>query len=205
MGADGWPRHDNKSWQEVLDRIRKLGWPCPAWTSSHPKIVMDCPDSDHRCRIIAFSTGNGTESAAKHALKRADRCPHRQITDELTHVDELLDTASRFIESAAELLRRGVIDSRLEELLAFASASIERAGAALLEQEFDDLSDELDSMDPPTSGSAENLLGSADTPLREARLSLRDLPGRSDEVQERRDRLEQLTQRRNTVGDAVHD
>lgn len=204
MGADEWPRHDNKAWQEVLDRIRELGWPCPAWTSSHPKIVMDCPDSDRRCRITAFSTGKGSESAAKEALKRADRCPHRKISDELTHVDELLDTASRFIDGAGELLRRGEIDHRLEELLTHATESIESAEAALIEQEFDELADELDSMDLPASESAKEHFESAGTPLREARLTLRDLPGRSDEVQKRRNRLEQLTQRRKAIGDALH-
>lgn len=205
MGADDWPRHDNKSWQEVLDRVRALGWPRPAWTSNHPTLVMDCPEADPQCRIRAFSTGKGTESVAIQALRRVNRCPHRRIIDELTHVDELLDNASRFIDSAAELLRRGVIDHRLDELLTHASASIERAEAALLDQEFDDLSDELGTMDSPASGSVEDLLDSANRPLREARLSLRDLPGRSEEVKERQDRLERLTVRRNTVGDALHE
>lgn len=205
MGADEWPRHDNKAWQEVLDRIRELGWPCPAWTSSHPTLVMDCPEADPQCRIRAFSTGKGTERVAIQALRRVDRCPHRRITDELTQVDELLDTASLLIDGAAELLRRGVIDARLEELLMHASTSIKHAEVALLEQEFDELSGERDALDPPASESAEDLLDSAGKPLRAARLSLRDLPGRSDEVEERRARLERLTVRRNTVSDALHE
>lgn len=166
---------------------------------------MDCPEADPQCRIRAFSTGKGTERVAIQALRRVDRCPHRRITDELTHVDELLDTASPFIDGAAELLRRGEIDHRLEELLTHASASIEHAEAALLDREFDDLSDELGTIDPPAPESAEDLLDSAGRPLREARLSLRDLPARSEEVKERQDRLERLTARRNTVSDALHE
>lgn len=204
MGADDWPRHPNKAWQEVLERIRDLGWPRPKWTSNHPTLIMDCPERAPQCRIRAYSTGKGSESAAIAALRLANRCPHRNITDELIQIDELLDAASRLIDGAASLLRRGIIDRRLEDLLALAGDAIEQAEEALLDEEFDELSGELAAMGTAEPEQPTDLLEAADGHLREARLSLRDLPGRSTDVAARRERLEGLATRRRALGDAVH-
>lgn len=206
MAANDWPRHDNKAWQAVLDRIRVLGWPRPDWTSNHPTLVMDCPDSAPHCRIRAFSTGKGTESVAKQALRKVDRCPHRQITSELALVDDHLGSAERLIKGAATLVQRGDLDQRIDELLALATESIQFAEQALIDQEFDDVTAERDAMDHahpdlPEDNSPEALLTSADTPLRQARLQLRDLPLKNEDVRARHDRLDDLTSQR----DALHE
>lgn len=210
MAADDWPRHDNKAWQAVLDRIRVLGWPRPEWTSNHPTLVMDCPASAPQCRIRAFSTGKGTESVAKQALRKVDRCPHRKITAELTLVDEHLASAERLIKGAATLVQRGDLDQRIDELLALATESIQSAEQALIDQEFDDVTAERDAMDHahphvPDDSSPESHLSSADAPLRQARLHLRDLPEKNEDVRVRHDRLNDLTSQRDSLRDALHE
>lgn len=206
MGAADWPRHDNKAWQEVIDRARALGWPQPHWTTNHPTLVLECPQGEPQCRIRAFSTGKGTESVAKRALKRVDRCPHRDVRDELTSVDDHLDAAEMLIDAAGTLMARGEIDHRIEDLLARAAESIESAEQSLIEQEFDEAVAERDALDgdPSDERTPKELLDSASTPLRDAHLQLRDLPRRSDEVGARQTRLDELTARRDGLRDVLH-
>ncbi|MCT1436531.1 hypothetical protein [Brachybacterium paraconglomeratum] len=206
MGAGEWPRHDNKEWQEVIDRARKLGWPRPEWTSNHPALVLECPENHPQCKIRAYSTGKGTETVAKQSLRKVDRCPHRNIVDELATVDDHLDAAERFIGAAETLHARGVLDQRIDELLALAAESIASAEQALIDQEFDEVMAERDSLDADRreAESPVDLLDSASTSLRNARLQLRDLPGRSDEVRSRQARLDELTARRDGFRDLLH-
>lgn len=210
MGAEEWPRHDNKEWQKVIDRARALRWPKPHWTTSHPKLILECPEGSSRCKITAFSTGHGTESAAKTALKRLERCPHRDVSDALVFVDDHLTAADRLIASARALFTRGRLSDHVEELLALASESLNSAEQALVEEDFDQSAAELDALDHevvdlPDDTSAESLLEEASTPLREAHLRLRELPKNSTEVRTRRERLDALTARRDELSELVHD
>lgn len=210
MGAAEWPRHSNKAWQEVLDRARALGWPQPHRTTSHPTLILDCPERSPRCRIRAFSTGNGTETVAKEALRKLDRCPHRVIVDELLTVDGHLRTAERLISAAQTLLERGQLDGRIDELLELASDSLDSAENALVDEEFDEAVAERDDLqrkieDLADDTSPEELLQEASAPLRKARLQLRDLPKRSNEVRSRKQHLVDLTTRRDELSELLHD
>lgn len=203
MTASEWPTHDNKAWQAVLDRIRVLGWPIPHWTSSHPSLVMECPANSPQCKIRALSTGKGTESVAINALRRADRCPHRVITSVIAAVDENLAAAERLIDGAELLAARGAIDGRITELLELASTPLDQATAQLVNEEFDVESEKLGQLEDPEPDIAGHtpleLVNQARTPLRSAKITLKDLPTANEEVQVRRAELKLLTQRRDAL------
>lgn len=203
MVAADWPTHDNKAWQAVLEKAHALGWPKPAWTSAHPKLVLKCPADNPSCTITAFSTGSNTERVAIQSLDRLDRCPHRDVTDEIAKVDVALDRAERFLDAASVLRERGVAGERMSELLELASSEVDIASEAL-EREFDDVSAqfeehtariaELTDTDPDRVSEAE-LARDASGSLREARKTLKGLPKRNSEAEERRARLDSLTKR----------
>lgn len=207
MAAGDWPTHDNKAWRAVLDRARALGWPTPAWTSSHPKLVMNCPAGNPACTITAFSTGNNTERVAIQSLARLDRCPHRAVKDDLAKVDIALDMAERFLGAAETLRQRGVAGARLSELLELASTEVD-AAAKVLEREFDHVSETYEELsalagtllesDPDTVDFSQ-VTAEADSNLRTARKVLSELPKRSDAVATRRERLDVLVGRRDAL------
>lgn len=207
MAAADWPTHDNKEWQKVIDRAYELGWPKPEWTKSHPKLVFQCPAKSPQCTLKAFSTGKGTESVAKSALGKLERCPHRDITDAIVKVDWSLNSAERFLEGAAKLVMRGVIGERLEELLALASEHVDAAGRSL-ETEFDSADAEFEVLTSetreligrdPDDASVESVADAASEYLRSAGIALADLPKRNTEVEMRKQRLQDLTARRDAL------
>lgn len=209
MGAADWPKHENKEWQRAIDLAYDLGWPEPHWTSSHPTLVMKCPADNTSCNTTAFGTGRGTESAAKTALRKIRRCPHRDISQPLVKVDEALETAERLIKGAEKLLRRGDAAARIEELLDLAGSAFEQAEQAIrLEQEFDEADAELEVLtseaeslvgSDPSTTAVGDVVASAGPHLRRARLELRPLPERAPEVVARQDRLAELVARRDAA------
>src|SRR5690606_65577 len=101
------------------------------------------------------------------------------------------------------------LSAHVEELLSRASESLSSAEQALVEEDFDKSAAKLDALghevaDLPDDTSAEALLEEASTPLREARLHLRELPKNSAEVRTRRERLAELTEKRDALSDLLH-
>ena len=207
MAAADWPTHDNKEWQKVIDRAHDLGWPKPEWTKSHPKLVFQCPAKAPQCTLRAFSTGKGTESVAKSALGKVERCPHRNIEDAIVQVDLSLDSAEGLLDAAAKLVLRGVVGERLEELLALASEHVD-AAARSLETEFDSTDARFEELtseareilgSDPDQTTVETIADAASEQLRSASIVLADLPKKSPEVESRKQRLRELTARRDAL------
>jgi len=204
MSAADWPTHDDKAWQAVLDRARALGWPAPAWTKNHPQIKLVCPAADPKCMIRIYSTGKGAETVAVQSLRGVDRCPHRNIVDDIVRVDEALCSADRFVRAAETLIQRGEISAKLDELMQLVDESLD-AAEAQMELEFDSLTTTLDShtqearqlldADPDAVPPTEPLLRAGQY-IREAMKGLARLPKKSADVVERKKRLAVLSARR---------
>lgn len=105
--------------------------------------------------------------------------------------------------AAAALLDRGDAEVALIDALEMATKQIAGAEAAFdgASQFFDDASERVDEFLGATSGDFEpaQLVDSSGTRLRDAKLTLRDLPPRHDEVEQLKTWLGNLQQRRETL------
>lgn len=206
--AADWPVHPDKDWQLVVEKAYDHGWQKPHWTSSHPTLILDCPEKHPGCRIRAFKTGNATSGPARTALRQVPRCPHRKIEAPLAKVDEALDSAERLIAGAEKLIARNAASEKVEELLELVSSAVDEAQRQL-EVQFDNTSDDLAALDAEVEELLEesadmsvvgDVIASSGPPLREAKVTLAPLPPRAPAVVERQERLDALTLRRDSLG-----
>jgi len=197
--SDSWDRHLEACWRDTLEVAREYGWTLTTF-SGHSWGKIECPTG--ACNFIIFSTARSTESAAKDARRRVERCPHgagsgRSVAD----TDGLLLKASRLVDAAEQLALRGkaqaaaemldeadgVIESEatwddFNRLLAEAEEHDSAANAAFLAsgEHHESSGDALDSAERHVQTAREELatprLPAAD--VKRLRLSVSDLKGR---------------------------
>ncbi|MDP9904538.1 hypothetical protein [Arthrobacter bambusae] len=185
MSDDEWS-HPNKEWQETLDLARKFGWSSELATN-HGGMMLKCPENVHKFRV--YKTAKSTENVARSKRNTVRSCEHRNIADVLDEVELKLKDANRMLRSAEVLTKRveaeGQMEQALEmldeagEQLALADAIFEAAEASL--EEADAAAQDLLSTD--VAAGVESLVGLARSQVREATMTLRDLPDDHDRVQ----------------------
>lgn len=213
MGSDPWS-HPKPHWQDVLDAAHKMGWPTPRLAKSHGGMTLNCPAGSDDCKSRIYSTGKGSEDAAKTALKKVRRCPHGNFADRFDRVDHNLDTADRLQTAAGLMLERADREAHALELLAMVDGSLSEAEGVLgeLEDEYSSvvadeqrLSAELDAVlttdDPSTT---DDLVAGAHSGLRAADLELRELPNSHARHIAASERLSLLKQHQTELRKSVH-
>lgn len=197
LSDDEWS-HQNKEWQETLDLARKFGW-SSAKVMSHGGLSLKCPQNVHKIRI--FSTGGSTENVARSKRTTIRSCEHRNITDVVNQVELCLTDASRMLGAAEVLTQRAEAVGQMEkamlmldevgEQLSQADAIFDAAGASLDQANaaVEDL------VAAEVAAGAKALVGSARSQVREATLTLRDLPPDHERVHALAVRRGELQQR----------
>lgn len=194
MGDTEWS-HQNKEWQETLDLARNYGW-TSVRQSNHGVLLIKCPSGDHSKKV--FSTGRGTENVARSTRIYIRGCQHRNLTDVIHRVEDALDNAERLLTGASALLDRSDAHEAMQDLLGLAEEHL-----AQVEDEFDNESKKYDTAGVQAghllgiearNSNPKLLIDQAGYPLRAAKLELRDLPVRNDEVATLKSRLESLKQ-----------
>lgn len=143
---DTWPRHGRDYFREALRYARNARWWLGKFDDhSFGRAVCDRDlPSDSRCEFLIFSSGSGSESAARELKKLVDHCPHRSSSGSrrLTAVEEaknLLDEADLLIGAAERCVVADNMQDAAGELLELAAAATETAQEALstVEQDVD--------------------------------------------------------------------
>jgi hypothetical protein len=204
LSDDEWS-HPNKEWQETLDLARKFGWSSELATN-HGGMMLKCPEKVHKFRV--YKTAKSTENVARSKRNTVRSCEHRNIADVVDEVELRLKDANRMLESAEVLTQRAEAEGQMEqalemldeagEQLSLADAIFDAAGASL--EQANAAVEDLLATD--VTAGAEALVGSARSQVREATMTLRDLPTDHDRVQsltawrdELRQRLDDLKAR----------
>lgn len=185
-----WPHHSNKEWRQTLEIARAAGWSFKKY-SSHGFGIIQCPEGI--CRQSIMSTASGTESVARSTRRRIQRCVHRPDLVERTEaVRRHLEKAALLLEGAERLLDLADAEKVLEMLgdaenavglLEEVDQHLREAQRLRLHESFDSEVERISQLetdarmilgDPPPN--VAQLLDDAATPLRDAKMGLRDVP-----------------------------
>ena len=135
---DAWPRHGRDYFRAALRYARNARWWLGKFDDhSFGRAICDrdlAPGS--RCEFLIFSSGSGSESAARELRDLVDRCPHKvppgtQRTTAVEEADSLLDQAGILIEAAERCMNANNMQAAAEDLLELATAATETAQEAL--------------------------------------------------------------------------
>lgn len=147
--------------------------------------------------------GKGSESVARSSRNKIRNCEHRDIKDPLGTAQTALEYAERQLGAAGALLDRGDAQTALEEVLQMASEQIADAETAfdLASMFFDEATARIDELlgEEGDDVGPVQLVDNAGTRLREAKMTLRDLPSHHDEVECLKLKLEGLKQLRDEL------
>ena len=131
---DTWPRHGRDYFRAALTYARKAGWSFgKAQDHSFGKVVCnrELPKGS-RCEFLVFSSGSGSESAAKELRSLVDQCPHRPAAagsrvSAVEAASELLDEADLLIGAAERCLAAEGMLAAAEDLLDLAATAADNA------------------------------------------------------------------------------
>ncbi|MDN5997319.1 hypothetical protein [Acidipropionibacterium jensenii] len=202
MSGDNW-HHSNKEWQETLDLAKAYGWPEPREAKDHGGLVLSCPAADRSHQIRVFSTGKGTENAARSSRNKIKKCQHSRGAKSIrAAISSHLKSAARWIRAAELATTAGETEQRLERLVEDADDSMADADRQfdLLEAEIEMLDSELKDLIPteprPTVLEMADL---AHSDLRNANGKLRNVPSGADQVGVLRTRYQELLARLDVI------
>lgn len=198
MSGDAWS-HQNPEWQKTLDLARGYGWESRPATA-HGGLILKCPAGVDTVRV--YSTGRGSETAARQDRKRVQACPHRDVSAPLGRIKTALNGAERLLDGVDALCAVDRAERQMQDLL----ESLDQASQELdaVTEEFDRvgleqegaLSDARAIYGDLTGVSAEEESRQAGQSLREADKTLRrEIPKAHEEHQELRERHTELSER----------
>jgi len=127
-----WPSHPDKVWNQFLTQAKTRGWHLRlnsdhSWGTLVCRVGVAASDA---CQFTIFSSGAGTENAAKAQLVKINRgCTHRPKPVDAEGAFTMLKVASSLLDAANQILI-GVGDVReAENLLDVAESTMNKVDA----------------------------------------------------------------------------
>lgn len=134
-----WPKHQRDYWRTALSEARAKGW----WLrvdAGHNFGLAACapPGVADRCTFPIYSTGRGSESAAKTFEGQVRGCPHHVGTSVLVELEgqvlaaeSALRGATRLVDAAEGLIQADADDAHAYGLLEDAEREVDGAREVL--------------------------------------------------------------------------